>query len=165
MRPYLSIIIICILWGALFTCGKSRQDAEQLKAETEKVKRPPTLTERIPPERCRLVGTVVKIDERYRVQDPKDPCSKAPCRAVVRIDEVIGYGQAFGRPLATGREITVLFKFTVIPTKDIIPEMTVHYPGLETGSLFRADVESLQGDRRGTTDFSYVVYGYEVLKQ
>src|SRR5512135_3353036 len=52
---------------------------------------------RISPGHCRIIGTVIFIDTALA---SSGPCSKAPCRTIVRVDSVLGYGSAFGNPVA-----------------------------------------------------------------
>ena len=166
---FLSLFICCTIISALsITCSGTKQEAPPDSASSSGAGRPAIQARNIPPNTCRLIGTVVSIDEEFRTGGPDDPCSKAPCLAVVRIESIIGYGPAFGQPLAIGREIPVLFKFTVLPTEDFLPELSRHYPGLTTGSRFRADLESLP-DQMNTGDvpvrgasFKYIIYGYEL---
>lgn len=103
--------------------------------------------EPIPPNHCRIVGTVVAIDQSLKSSDPQSPCSKAPCLATVRVDSILGYGSAFGNPIAVGRQVEVMFGFTLSPTKEILPQLTQAYPGLKVGSSFAANVRS--DERRG----------------
>ena len=90
----------------------------------------------IAPNRCRLIGTVAAIDSTYKPVNPDDSCAKAPCRATVRVESVLGYGPAFPQPLANGQLIPVTFAFTLSPTQNLLPNMTSSYPGLGVGAKF-----------------------------
>jgi len=118
--------------------------------------------ERIAPGKCRVLCTVVAIDSSL---EASGPCAKAPCRAVVRVDSILGYGSAFGNPIAVRGEIPVRFAFTLAPTtNDLFPSMTEHLPGLALGSKFRTDLESrIQMKNSGGLP-SYEVYGYAIVK-
>jgi hypothetical protein len=107
--------------------------------------------EPIPPNHCRIVGTVVAIDQSLKLSDPQSPCSKAPCSATVRVDSILGYGSAFGSSIPAGQQVNVTFGFTLSPTKEILPQLTQAYPGLKVGSSFVANVRSNEGFGGKTT--------------
>ncbi len=149
---------ICIF---ILSCRSSHQ--EKTPDVSAPDKRPTISAQRIAPNHCRLVGTVVSIDSALLSSDPKDPCSKVPCRATVRVDSVIGYGSAFPEALSKGKEVVVAFKFTTAATEAFFPEMSHSYPGVQVGSTFIADIEAqrtLMSKR--ATGHEFVVYGYEV---
>jgi len=168
LQHYMALILFGML---LLTCGGAGQKtaADSKKSGGETVQ--PGLPEKIAPGTCRIIGTITGIDPALTSADPGNPLSKAPGIARVRVDSIIGYGSAFGNPLSAGNEITVLFKFTLSPTKDILPGMTKRYPGLSMNTTFRADVEPVQETPAGEElpdsiwgKCRYAVYGYEVIK-
>ena len=93
----------------------------------------------IPPGTCRIVGKVLAI---LPDRDPnrQTPCGQVPCRALVRVQRVLGYGAAFQPPLSQGQEIKIYFTFTLSPTGKYFPELTKPLPGLQVNSLFKADI-------------------------
>jgi hypothetical protein len=116
---------------------------------------------RIAPGRCRIVGTLVAIDS---VLEKGGPCSKAPCRGFVRVDSVLGYGAAFGNPVAVSERVDVRFAFTLAPmSKELFPNMTEQLPGLQIGTRFQADLESQNEFGNGERRVSYLVQEYKKL--
>jgi hypothetical protein len=114
----------------------------------------------IPPGHCRIVGTVIAIDTSLRSSNPSDPCAKVPCRARVRIDQILGYGPAFPQPLVPGEVVVVSFAFTTAPTtKELFPSMQDTYPGVAVGSRFVANLNAEQKKDDGVT---FTVYGYQL---
>lgn len=160
------IVFLIIFSGLLLTCTKTRQNSEKTGTAEETVSsvEPQAITgTRIAPNHSRIIGTIVSIDETLLSTDPSDPYSKSPCRAVVRIDSVLGYGSAFTKPLTAGTEIPIFFKFTLSPTKNLFPNMTQEYPGLSVNSEFLADVEAAEVPIPGeSSSIAYTIYGYEV---
>ena len=118
--------------------------------------------ERIPPGSCRLVAKVISVLPDLE-PDKTTPCGQVPCRAVVQIINILGYGSAFGQPLAQGQEIKVYFHFTLGPTARFFPELTTPLPGLRPGSVFRADVTKAGDGAPGKTAV-FQVYSYTVNK-
>jgi hypothetical protein len=83
---------------------------------------------------------------------------------MVLVDSILGYGSAFGNPIAAGRQINVRFEFTTAPTtKALFPTMDVRLPGVSVGTRIRTDLESRleMGDSGGGT--GYAIHGYEIL--
>ncbi len=99
---------------------------------------------RIPPGKCRFIGTIEKIHDKQLSDNKDDPCSKVPCLATVRIDSVLGYGQSVVRPLAKGERIQVQFMFTLQPSATYFPRLKTVLPGLQVHSTFQADL-NMQG--------------------
>ena len=117
----------------------------------------------IPPGTCRVSVTVISIDTTRSASSSNDPCSKAPCNATVRIDNVIGYGSAFPKPLARGATIVVTFAYTVAPTKDLLPRLGKAYPGVRIGTTLEADIHSeMRLSLGGRENFSLIIYGYSI---
>lgn len=159
----LTVMLLC---AASVFCSSSKEGIEGAELRA----RPDVFPRTIPPDRCRIIGSIMSIDSSFRIGGPDDPCSRAPCLARVRVESVLGYGSAFNSPLAKDRVVVVLFKFTLSPTKDVLPSLEPSFPGLNPGSRFKADLVSLPrmefriGKERAVPDFQYVVYGYEVKK-
>ena len=152
----LRISVVCVCATFLIACGSSKTTQEDKHSGST-----PTIQlagERIPPNHCRIVGTVVAIDQSLNSSDPQSPCAKDPCSATVRVDSILGYGSAFGGPIAVGQQVQVSFGFTLSPTKEILPQLTQAYPGLKVSSSFVANVRSNEG-LGGKT--SYTVNHYD----
>jgi hypothetical protein len=121
------------------------------------------LGEPIPPNTCRVVLTILSIDPRLQSSIPDDPCSKAPCHATVRVDSILGYGSAFGNPFSIGEVIAVQFAFTVSPTKELLPTLSRHYPGVNSGARLSTDIQS-RGDilEAEGKQARFLIYGYRL---
>jgi len=153
----LRISVVCVCATFLISCGSSKSNQEGMK-QSDSTPKIQLAGEPIPPNHCRIVGTVVAIDQSLKSSDPQSPCAKAPCSATVRIDSIMGYGSAFGSSIAVGQQVQIMFGFTLSPTKEILPQLTQAYPGLKVGSSFTANVRSDEG-LGGKT--SYTVNQYD----
>lgn len=155
------VVLISLL--VLFSCKSTRQKKEQVSpGQPQKASSLKIGAQDIPPGQSRIIGTIVSIDEIQKTGNADDPCSKAPCQAVVRVDSVLGYGQGFIRPLSKNKEVPITFKFTLSPTKGLFQNMTKMYPGLEVDSKFLANIEVQQ--LLGSESFKYSISGYEIIK-
>lgn len=139
---------LLIRWGVLLmtpaiilSCNKARDGKMVRESETQK---PPSIhaEKKVAPNSCRIIGTIIAIDSGRLSSASKDPCSKVPCRATVKVDSVLGYGQGFTGPLSAGKTVVAQFKFTLSPTKDLFPGMNPDLPGLQLNSRFEADMKS-----------------------
>lgn len=159
MKSLLSFPLIILLVISCSSSHKETKTAEPSKKEAL-LRASSEQRHQIPPGSCRLIATVVSIDDSL-AENPDDPCSQTPCRAVVRVDSVLGYGQGFAPPLARGNELEVTFKFTLHPTDTLFPNMTQSYPGLAVGETFLADVEALRTGMSPKDHPNFLVYGYK----
>lgn len=132
----IAILLIVLVLG----CGSTQEGTKRSDEGKQEQARPAEPGPGIPPNHCRLVGTIVSISEVLSTSS-NDPCSKAPCIATVRVDEILGYGSAFGVPLGKGKEIRVQFQYTLGSTKDLFPRMSPALPGLNVGAKFQTDVQ------------------------
>ncbi len=163
MKRFSINLVALISFLVLFSCNSTHQKKEQVSAgQPQKASSLKIAARDIPPGHCRIIGTIVSIDAIQKTGNADAPCSQTPCRAVVRVDSVLGYGQGFIKPLAMSKEFSAIFKFTLGPTKDLFQNMTKTYPGLEVGSKFLADVEA--HELIGTKTINYLIYGYEIQK-
>ena len=145
----------------LLSCSGSDQNRGDDPKQTTPSK---TTTMNISPGRCRIVGSVVAISAE-RNADPLSPCSKQPCRATVRIDSVLGYGSGFGGRFVQGKEVDMEFAFTLGPTTEsLFPNMDTRYPGLTTGSVFKADVMPTQSEGISDSPSAYRVSAYTKIR-
>ncbi len=138
------------------TSNPDSQCSEQIETAKERIALsiPPT----IPPNNCRVIATVESVDKRLSGANANDPCGKAPCIAIVRIDTVIGYGAAFPKLLSAGQKLIVKFAHTLGQTKQIMPEVEPPLSGLDVGSQFEALVNGSLA--MGSSDPTFTVYGY-----
>ena len=138
-------------------------DSKATKSENKKQNQLITISEQnITPNHARVIATVVSINPMLMPGDTSSPCSKAPCKARLRINEVMGYGAGFGNPLSSRDTIYVNFMFTThATTMDLFPVLNEYYPGVKVGDRIQTDLESRLGFG-GEGSVSYFVYGYKV---
>ena len=138
-----------------------RSSQDQVRKEEAQIQQPADVGPGVPPGHCRIVGTVISISNTLSAK-AEDPCSKSPCMASVKVNEIIGYGSAFTSPLSMGKEIQVRFTFTLAPTKEMYPQMSPPLPGLAVGSRFQADLSigdmAIGDDASKTPLFSIGLY-------
>ncbi|HLE31217.1 MAG TPA: hypothetical protein VJB38_01275 [Bacteroidota bacterium] len=132
MKRQLAVFPLMILLTLLLSCSSTKEMDDQMEM-------PPPAGPGIAPGYCRIVATVMKI-ESDSTPMADDPCSKAPCLATVRVEEVLGMGSGFARTLPKGTEIQVRFSLTLGPTREILPQVTPPLPGLSVGMKFQADI-------------------------
>lgn len=136
MRFALAILLCSAVM--LPSCRSTHEDRRD-ESTTPVLKIPPA---GLPPQVCRIVGTIIRVDSTLKSQKPDDPCSKSPCEALVYVDSVLGYGSSFPVVLSPGSTVRAHFTFTLAPTEQLIPSLKPSFPGLRPGSAFRADLKS-----------------------
>lgn len=145
-----------------FACSKQTQQATKEEEQPPKksyAQVPITALDpnkMVPVGMCRVVGTVMSVDSSLKSSNTDDPCSKAQCFAMVRIDSILGCGSSFGNSLSVGSSVRVRFMYTLAPSKEIFPQMSPPLSGLRIGSQFRALVQSAP-EAKGYTVDSYEV--------
>ncbi|RLD67291.1 MAG: hypothetical protein DRI95_05070 [Bacteroidetes bacterium] len=87
-------------------------------------------------------------------------CNKFPCKAIVGINKVVGYGSSFPVIFDKGIEIKVFFAHSLEPSKKVLPNLKYDLPGLLIGDKFKAKIEGIE--KMGGS-IKYIVYYYEVL--
>ena len=118
---------------------------------------PKLALQKIPPGHAEINGEIIKIFPIEKNNNPNDPCSKAPCFALVRVTKTY-YGAGFP-VIPINSEIKIKFGFTLNPTsKELFPSIEDRYPGLNIGDKFSALV-SHQATINSTIP-SYRVFGY-----
>jgi hypothetical protein len=158
MNSSLSFILIALSCFAGCTAQTEKSVQEEHQQNNGQIIERGT---RIAPGTCRMVGTLVAIDSAL---EKSGPCSKAPCQGIVRVDSILGYGSAFGNPIAVNAQIEVKFTFTVAPTsRALFPTMTQGLPGLQLGNQFQADIETINEPSMGVRHSLYVVGDYKRL--
>ena len=117
----------------------------------------------IPPGQCRVEAQVVKIDSAL-FGISSDPCSKAPCIALIKITSIIGYGAGSGS-LNIGDTVKAKFAFTLAPTtKETFPTLNENLPGLTEGSSFTADIQLLPSNPLSKDkEKVFLIYGYKKM--
>lgn len=153
-----SFILQVILISFFLSCNSNYKDQEQLDT-----KQSPTLAKPLAPNTCRILGTIVSVDEKLITENPDDPCSKAPCTSVVRIDSVLGRGPGFSSALAKGSEVVIKFSFTLAATRALFPNMTKSFPGLSPGDAFQADVTNSPVQFKQQSGPQFHIDGYQKL--
>lgn len=135
------IIHVALIVSVAVLCASCKSSDQTMEDGTQqKMMKPADVGPGVPPGHCRLVATVVKIEEA--IGSGNEPCAKVPCVAEVRVDEILGYGSAFGTPLAAGKNIRIKFTYTTGPTQELFPAMLPPLPGLKVGTKFQADISA-----------------------
>lgn len=137
MLQRLSIFLVLVV--IILGCRSTQQESMRRDDGQQEQKKPADPGPGIPPNHARIVGTIVSMTS-FSSANADDPCSKAPCIAVVKIESIEGFGSGFTEPVGPGKEVRVRFRYTLAPTKDLFPEMSPPMPGLKNGSRFKADL-------------------------
>lgn len=150
--PYSLLLIILLLFSV--GCGK-----EPLHKQEKK--------ENISPGSLLIIGTVMEIDSSTDTSNPDSPCGKVPCNTVVKIDSVLGYGAAFGKPLVPQRDINLKFMFTTgMTSSDLFPNINENFPGVKVGSKFRGSIQEIKNAVNKSSDLRlYRIYEYQIIDQ
>ena len=149
MKPKIFYLILLIFSVTVLYTGCST---------IKKEKTPPQkIISKIPPGHARINAEITKIEPVAENKDSNDPCSKAPCIAMVKVKGA-EYGAGFPS-LTINSEIKIKFQFTLAPTsKELFPNMEDSYPGLKEGQEFTALVAHIENIDK--TLPNYQVYGY-----
>lgn len=106
----------------------------------------------------RIVGKVVNVLANRDTIDPDSPCGKAPCNAIVEVEQVLEMPTTEDN-VAAGATIPVHFAFTLAPTSpDLFPFDNINLPGLEPNDTFEATIvhRPLQNQPNRFMVFNYV---------
>jgi len=96
---------------------------------------------------CKIRATIISIDTTLFHQVSGSPCSKKPCIAIIRIDEIMKMGSMCGSVIFKGAELKVYFAFTLAETtKDLFPDLVAHYPGLQKNDTFVTSIQAKSGN-------------------
>lgn len=146
MKKYIRLFLIIAFSTLLFNCGSTKENGELTKLD-------------IPPDHAQIIGEIINIEPISDDPDTETACSMHPCIAKVKVKSA-KYGSSFPQ-LAKDQEIRIKFNFTLDPTnKEMFPEMTESFPGLNEGDKFIALVSHVQNIDPNTPD--YQIYGYEL---
>ncbi len=127
------LFIITIQFAGLLGCASTKKITNANLISNQK----------IAPGECRVNAEIVKIDSALIGNPGNDPCSKAPCIAWIKINNIIGYG-AGSAELKRGDTLKTKFSFTLSPTsKETFPTLNEQLPGLKEGSSFIADIQPI----------------------
>jgi len=114
---------------------------------------------KIPPGHAKIDGMITEIEPVSENADPNDPCSSAPCVALVKVSSAT-YGAGFPQ-LVMDKTIRVKFLFTLEKTsKALFPNMDEEYPGLNVGQEFTALVSRVESIDETAPKFQ--IHGYEL---
>jgi len=114
---------------------------------------------KIPPGHAKIIGVITEIEPVAVTSNSNDPCSKAPCIALVKVSSAV-YGAAFPM-FSKEEEIKINFIFTLEKTtKELFPNMEEEYPGLKVGQEFTAMVAYVENIDKTAPKFQ--IYGYEI---
>lgn len=135
--------------------------------EAEKKADPPPIPAPLAPNTCQFAGTITEILPVEKT-GKQGPCTTVPCLALVRVDRVIGYGSAFGTPIAAGAILRIRFPYTLAPTPALFPTVGDLPPALNKGDSFTATLTStdvpspgeLTGNNSGTQTLEYTLTTY-----
>ncbi len=152
MQLYIIVLIAC--FNMLTGCKNSKsQVAASTKENISDLDLEPTNTPffkqtNIPPQYCRISAHVLQvINDNNQLKH----CKKEPCYAMIKIEQVLGYGSSFPSNFQSGDEITVFFPSSL--------NSTDHLPGLKKGDSFKADME---GAITLSNQPTYTIYNYEL---
>jgi len=139
-------ILVMLLSFTLMSCSSTKEE------KTVKI-----LSE-IPPGNASIVGIITRIEPVSDSSNINDPCSKAPCIALVKISSAV-YGAAFPS-FPKDEEIRIKFLFTLEKTtKELFPNMEETYPGLKVGQEFTALVAHIENIDKTAPKFQ--IHSYE----
>lgn len=161
------LILSLVGCGAAAVSGdKGAQQADTTSVDTTS---PPAHLP-IRPGTCRILGRLVAVDSSLITADTSDPCSRAPCRGAVLVEELEGFGPNFPDYLVQrGDRITVTFPGTLLPYVEHFNGMLVNaFPGLTIGSRFHADVALEISDgfyEDPANDGSLTIYSYVAIEK
>lgn len=154
----LTVILLFAVAATLMSCRSSKENTRETADTVRSMPAQPGPG--IPPSHCRITGTVLSIDQR-RMGGADDPCSKAPCLATIKVDEILGYGSGFTEILGQGKEIKVRFRYTLAPSESLFPNMVPALPGLAVGGKFQTDLLMLGPSLAGSDESGFIVEQYQ----
>ena len=109
---------------------------------------------------CKIEGRIIDVMET-RGEDSGSVCSKYPCKAKVKITDVLGCGSSILLTLNENDTVEIRFLYTLHNTSKIFPAMKTQYPGLKKGSIFIANVEQRLKAGSGV---QLIIYDYQLKK-
>ncbi|MEN8120375.1 MAG: hypothetical protein ABFS35_08510 [Bacteroidota bacterium] len=113
----------------------------------------------IEPNNCIVKAEIIEI-QPVKKNKLRRLCHRFPCKAIVKINEIVGYGSSFPVIFSKGTEIKVYFAHSLKPSKKVLPNLKYDLPGLLIGDKFKAKIEAIE--KLGGS-IKFLVYYYEVL--
>jgi len=145
ITKYLFAILVIWVSTILMNCSTPKENKTLIESK-------------IPPGNAKIVGIIIEIEPVTDMSTLNDPCSKAPCIALVKVTSAV-YGAAFPSFSKDG-EIRIKFLFTLEKTtKELFPDMEETYPGLKVGQEFTALVAHIENIDETAPKFQ--IYSYE----
>lgn len=126
--------------------------------KTEQTATAPTITQasdQAASNKAIIQAKLVSIDD---FRDSDGPCSKAACKAVIKIENIKQKGKLFQLE-NTEELLPVFFAFTIGPANStLFPGLKTSYPGLSVNDIFEAEIECRPalGD-----SYFYTIYAYK----
>lgn len=155
---------ILFIWTLIMLCGcGSHQKANDTASDAQTA----TIQELSPAVSagyCRVLATVTAIDTARYSGDANSPCAKAPCRAILKVETILGAGAGFHPPLVAGNSIPVKFAYSTAPSSEVAPDLADPLPGVQAGDRIRVDIAGRQPEMGGATGREYTVYQYALIK-
>ncbi len=145
IKKYLFAILVIAVSILLMNCSTPKENKTLIESK-------------IPPGHAKIVGIIIEIEPVSDSSNLNDPCSKAPCIALVKVSSAV-YGAAFPS-FSKDAEIRMKFLFTLEKTtKELFPNMEETYPGLKIGQEFTALVAHIENIDKTAPKFQ--IHGYE----
>ena len=145
IKKYLFSILVITVSILLMNCSTPKENKTLIESK-------------IPPGHAKIVGIIIEIEPVTDRSNLNDPCSKAPCIALVKVTSAV-YVAAFPS-FSKDDEIRIKFLFTLEKTtKELFPDMKETYPGLKVGQEFTALVAYTENIDKTVPKFQ--IYGYE----
>lgn len=152
------------LWILIMFCGCGSQQKVNDTAADGKTAALPAEGAAVSAGYCRVIATVTAIDTAQHTGDGSDPCAKAPCEAVLLVEEILGTGAGFHPPLVAGNTIPVKFAYSTAPSSMAAPDLANPLPGVQAGARIRVDIAGRQPGMGGSPGRGYTVYQYTLIK-
>ncbi len=146
INKYLFSILVITVSCLLINCSTPKENKTLIESK-------------IPPGHAKIVGTIIEIEPVTDRSNLNDPCSKAPCIALVKVTSAV-YGAGFPS-FSNDDDIRIKIIFTLEKnTKELFPDMKETYPGLKVGQEFTALVAYTENIDETAPKFQ--IHGYEI---
>ena len=151
ISPYLAISMTILL----ISCKASKVDNKYIRGSNNELSICAI-------DACTIKGTIITIVDEKDNYNINSPCSKVPCWALVKVNEVLSTGSRFATNITPGDEIKMFFIFTLSKTtEELFPNLDKRYPGLKNKDKFKANVACRF--QPGEDDCKWVVYDYILI--
>lgn len=112
----------------------------------------------LPIEASEILAQVIDLAPIQGTFAKVSPCAKAPCKATIRIMQVLKTGQAFQPALQRNTNIKTGFAYTLAPTDSIFQQSAVHLPGLKKNDIFKAHIRIVGQNKDGQNIYEIGMY-------